>query len=362
MEFNIIIVLISFLVGAVIASPLANRNRTEGLGERLKGTDLSRPEPADRYRNDPRFALGPSLFAAAAIRNSSFVARRIIQKRPDTEEYESKFNHICQSGKKTENEYKLPKPDDNIDVSFDKMEYSEHEKTLAEVLLKSLNKTLEKSEKKNPTGHTQIIENPKMMPYVWHDSLKSHTREDKDEDQEHKEDDSESESDSNSDDEEDAKKGIEKVFRMIQKRDDEKEEEEKKKKKKKKKPYLWPEQNRPKVSKDGKFRYLYSSEGKQYAVATPQHLANEVSKCIQLYANLYEYDADMRTLQTNRHEKAQQDREQKLDIVQHELQKEMDAKLQQEHSRLKHENEMKFQCVKARKGRTNCSTLVVLVN
>ncbi|PNP74926.1 hypothetical protein FNYG_11721 [Fusarium nygamai] len=320
MEFNIIIVLISFLVGAVFASPLAKRNRTEGLSERLKGTGFSRPEPVDRYRNDPRFALGPSLFAAPAIRNSSFVARRIIQKRPDTEEYESKFNHICQSGNKTEHEYKLPKPDGNIAVSLDKIEYSEHEKTLAEALLKSLNITLEESEKENPTGHTQIIENSKMIPCVWRDSLKSHTKEDKDEDKEHEEDDSESGSDSDSDDEEDAKKGIKKLFRMIQKRDDEKEEE-------KKKPYLWPEHNRPKASKDGKFRYLYSSEGKQYAVATPQHLVNE----------------------TNRHEKAQQDREQKLDIIQHELQKEMDAKLQQEHSRLKHENEMKFNASKPEK-------------
>lgn len=43
---------------------------------------------------------------------------------------------------------------------------------------------------------------------------------------------------------------------------------------------------------------------------------------------IYAYDAHMRILQTNRHEKAQQEREQKLDIIQHELQKEMDAKLQ----------------------------------
>ncbi|KAF5723523.1 hypothetical protein FMUND_1763 [Fusarium mundagurra] len=274
MEFNISIVLISFLVGAVFASPLAKRNITKGLSEKLKGTDFSRPEPVDRCRNDPRFALGPSLFAAPATRNSSFVARRIIQKRPDTEEYEPKFNQIRQSGNKTKHEYKLPKHDGNIDVSLDKIEYSEHEKTLVEALLKSLNKTLEESEKENLT--------------------------DKDEDKEHEEDDS----DSDSDDEEDAKKGIKKVFGMIQKRDDEKEEE---------KPYLWPEHNRPKVSKDGKFRYfIFASE-------------------------------------TNRHEKAQQEREQKLDIVQHELQKEMDAKLQQEHSRLKHENEMKFNASKPEK-------------
>ncbi|KAH7493804.1 hypothetical protein IWW34DRAFT_177726 [Fusarium oxysporum f. sp. albedinis] len=147
-----------------------------------------------------------------------------------------------------------------------------------------------------------------MVPYMWRDSVKLHTEEDKDEDKEHKEDDSDYDSDS--DDEEDVKKKDKKVFRMIQKRDDEKEE----------KPYLWPEHNRPKASKDGKFKYLYSSEGKQYAVATPQHLANE----------------------TNRHEKAQQEREQKVDILQHELQKEMDAKLQQVHSILKHESEMKF--------------------
>ncbi|KAF5533726.1 hypothetical protein FNAPI_12593, partial [Fusarium napiforme] len=228
MEFNILIVLISFLFGAAFASPLAKRNRTVGLSERLKGTDFSHPEPADRYRNDPRFALGPSLFAAPAIRNSSFVARRIMQKRPDTGEYESQFYHVCQYGNKTEQEYKLPKPDDNIDVSLDKMEYSEHEKkTLAEVLLESLNKNLEESVKENHTGHTQIIENPKMMPYVWRNSLKSHTKGVKDEDKDHEEDDSQSESDSDSDDEEDAKKGIKKVFRMIQKRDDEKEEEEK---------------------------------------------------------------------------------------------------------------------------------------
>jgi hypothetical protein len=95
------------------------------------------------------------------------VARRIVQKRPDTGEYESKFYHIWQSGNKTEQEYKLPKPDDSIDVSLDKMEYSENEKnTLAEVLLESLNKNLEESVKENHTGHTQIIENPKMMPYV----------------------------------------------------------------------------------------------------------------------------------------------------------------------------------------------------
>ncbi|KAF4438959.1 hypothetical protein FACUT_4489 [Fusarium acutatum] len=289
MEFNIIIVLIWFLVGAVFASPLAKRNKTEGLSSKLKATDFSRPEPVDRYRDDRRSALGPSLFVALAIRNSSFVARRIIQKRPDTEEYELKFSQIRQSGNKTEHEYKLPKPDGHIDVSLDKMEYSEHEKTLTEALLKNLNK---KTEKENATGHTQIIENLKMVPSMWRDSVKSHTEEDKDEDKKHEEDDSESESDSDSDsyDEEDARNGIERVSRMIQKRDDENEGEEK--------PYLWPEHNRPK---------------------------------------------------TNRHEKAQQEREQKLDIIQHELQKEMDAKLQQEHSRLKHENEMKFNASKPEK-------------
>ncbi|KAG5750901.1 hypothetical protein H9Q70_006450 [Fusarium xylarioides] len=324
MEFNIIIVLISFLVGAAFASPLAKRNKTEGLSEKLKGTDFSRLEPIDRYRDDPRFALGPSLFAAPAIRNSSFVARRIIQKRPDTEEYEPKFSQIRQSVNKTEHEYKLPKLEGHMDISLDKMEYSEHEETLIEALLRNLNKTLEESEKENPTGHTQIIENPKMVPYMWRDSVKSHTEEGKDEVKGHEEDnresESEGESDSDSDDEEDAKQGIKKVSQMIQKRDHEKEEEEEK-------PYLWPEHNRPKVSKDGKFRYLYSSEGKQYAVATPQHLANE----------------------TDRHEKAQQERKQKLDIIQHELQKEMDIKLQQEHNGLKHENEMKFNASKPEK-------------
>ncbi|KAF5564646.1 hypothetical protein FPHYL_4640 [Fusarium phyllophilum] len=324
MELNIIIVLISFLVGAVFASPLAKRNKIEGLSEKLKGTDFSRFEPIDRYRDDPRFALGPSPFEAPAIRNSSFVARRIIQKRPDTEEYEPKFSQIRQSVNKTEHEYKLPKPEGHMDLSLDKMEYSGHEKTLIEALLRNLNKTLEEPEKENPTGHTQIIENPKKVPYMWRDSVKSHTEEGKDEVKGHEEDDSESESesesDSDSDDEEDAKKGIKKVSRMIQKRDHEKEEEEEK-------PYLWPEHNRPKVSKDGKFRYLYSSEGKQYAAATPQHLANE----------------------TDRHEKAQKERKQKLDIIQHELQKEMDTKLQQEHSRLKHENEIKFNASKPEK-------------
>lgn len=64
---------------------------------------------------------------------------------------------------------------------------------------------------------------------------------------------------------------------------------------------------------------------------------------------IYVYDAHMRTPQTNRHEKAQQEREQKLDIIQHELQKEMDAKLQKEQSRLKHENEMKFNASKPEK-------------
>ncbi|QKD47804.2 uncharacterized protein FOBCDRAFT_255894 [Fusarium oxysporum Fo47] len=294
MAINLIRVLTWFLVGAVFASPLVKRNKTEGLSEKPKGTDFSRLEPIDRYRDDPRFPLKPSL--------------PIIRKRPDTEENEPKYSQIRQSGNKTEHDYKPPKPDCHMDVSLDKMEDSEDEKALIETLLKILNEPLEEIEKENPTGHTQIIENPRMVPYMWRDSVKLHTEEDKDEDKEHKEDDSDYDSDS--DDEEDVKKKDKKVFRMIQKRDDEKEE----------KPYLWPEHNRPKASKDGKFKYLYSSEGKQYAVATPQHLANE----------------------TNRHEKAQQEREQKVDILQHELQKEMDAKLQQVHSILKHESEMKF--------------------
>ncbi|KAG4266000.1 hypothetical protein FPRO04_05110 [Fusarium proliferatum] len=302
MEINIFIVLTWFLVGAVFASPLVKHNRTGGLGEKLKDSDFPRLEPVDHYRDDPRYPLESSPFSAPATRNSSFVARRIIQKRPDTEENEPKLNQTHQSGNKTEHEYKPPKPDSHIYVSLDKMEVSEHEKTLAKALLKNFNKTLEETETENPTGYTQIIENPGMVPSMWRDSIKPHTEEDKDEDKEHEEYDNESEgdSDSDSDDGEDAKKRIKRVYRMIQKRDEEKGEEEKKK------PYLWPEHNRPKVSKDGKFRYLYSSEGKQYAVATPQHLANE----------------------TNRHEKAQQEREQKLDIIQHELQKEMDAKLQ----------------------------------
>ncbi|EXK47423.1 hypothetical protein FOXG_00171 [Fusarium oxysporum f. sp. lycopersici 4287] len=308
MAINLIRVLTWFLVGAVFASPLVKRNKTEGLSEKPKGTDFSRLEPIDRYRDDPRFPLKPSLFAAPLTRNSSLVARPIIRKRPDTEENEPKYSQIRQSGNKTEHDYKPPKPDGHMDVSLDKMEDSEDEKALIEALLKILNEPLEEIEKENPTGHTQIIENPRMVPYMWRDSVKLHTEEDKDEDKEHKEDDSDY--DSYSDDEEDVKKKDKKVFRMIQKRDDEKEE----------KPYLWPEHNRPKASKDGKFKYLYSSEGKQYAVATPQHLANE----------------------TNRHEKAQQEREQKVDILQHELQKEMDAKLQQVHSILKHESEMKF--------------------
>ncbi|KAF4498579.1 hypothetical protein FAGAP_5256 [Fusarium agapanthi] len=332
MEINIFIVLTWFLVGAVFASPLVKRNKTEGLSEKLKGTDFPRLEPIDRHRDCHIFPLEPGLFAAPATRNSPSVARRTIQRRPDTEENEPKFSQIRRSGKKTEHEHKLPKPDGYIEVSLDKMEYSEHEKTFTEVLLKTLNKTLEQTEKQNPTGHTQIIEKPKMVPSMWRDSVKSHIEEDKDEDKEHEEDDSESESesdsDSDSDEEEDAKKGIKKVSRMIQKRDDDKEEEEKEKEKEKpEKPYLWPEHNRPETSKDGKLKYLYSSEGKQYAVATPQHLANE----------------------TNRHDKAQQEREQKLGIIQHELQKEMDAKLQQEHSRLKHENEMKFNASKPEK-------------
>ena len=64
---------------------------------------------------------------------------------------------------------------------------------------------------------------------------------------------------------------------------------------------------------------------------------------------IYVYDANLRSLQTNRHEKAQQEREQKVDILQHELQKEMDAKLQKVHSILKHENEMKFNASKPEK-------------
>ncbi|KAF5653423.1 hypothetical protein F25303_2295 [Fusarium sp. NRRL 25303] len=315
MEINIFIVLAWFLVGAVFASPLVKRNRTEGLGEKLKGTDFSRLEPVDHYTDDPRYPLESSPFAATAIRNSSFVAKSIIQKRLETEENEPKLNQTRQSGKKTEHEYKPPKTDSHIFISLDKMEVSEHEKTLAKTLLKNFNKILEETEKENPTGYTRIIENPGMVPSMWRDSIKPHTEEDKDEDKEHEGYDS----DSDSDDGEDAKKRIKRVPRMIQKRDEEKGEEEK--------PYLWPEHNRPKVSKDGKFRYLYSSEGKQYAVVTPQHLANE----------------------TNRHEKAQQEREQKLDIIQHELQKEMDAKLQKEQSRLKHENEMKFNASKPEK-------------
>lgn len=272
MEINIFIVLTWLLVGAVFASPLVKRNRTEGLDEKLKGTDFSRLEAVDHYRDDPRYPLEPSPFAAPAIKNSSFVARRIIQKRPDTEESEPKSKQTPQSENKTEHEYKPPKPDSHIYVSLDKMEVSEHEKTLAKTLLKNFNKTLEETEKENAPGHTQIIENPGMVPSMWRDSIKPHTEEDKDEDKEHEESDSESEG------EEDARKRIKGGSRMIQKRDEGKGEEEKK-------PYLWPEHNRPKVSKDGKFRYLYSSEGKQYAVATPQHLANEVSEDIQLYSN-----------------------------------------------------------------------------
>jgi exonuclease VII large subunit len=58
----------------------------------------------------------------------------------------------------------------------------------------------------------------------------------------------------------------------------------------------------------------------------------------------------MRSLQTNHHEKAQQEREQKVDILQYELQKEMDTKLQQEERRLKHEDEMKFNASKRENG------------
>lgn len=262
MEINIFIVLTWLLVGAVFASPLVKRNRTEGLDEKLKGTDFSCLEAVDHYRDDPRYPLELSPFAAPAIKNSSFVARRIIQKRPDTKENEPKLKQTRQSENKTEHEDKPPKPDSHIYVSLDKMEVSEHEKTLAKTLLKNFNKTLEETEKENATGHTQIIENPGMVPSMWRDSIKPHTEEDTDEDKEHEESDSESEGDSDSDDEEDAKKRIKGGSRMIQKRDEGKGEEEKK-------PYLWPEHNRPKVSKDGKFRYLYSSEGKQYAVATP---------------------------------------------------------------------------------------------
>ncbi|KAF5592560.1 uncharacterized protein FSUBG_10112, partial [Fusarium subglutinans] len=224
MEINIFIVLTWFLAGAVFASPLVKHNKTEALSKKLKGTDLPRLEPIDRHRDYHIFPLEPGLLAAPATINTPSVARRIIQKRPDTEENEPQFSQIRQSGNKTKHEHKLPKPDGYIEVSLDKMEYSEHEKTFTEGLLKTLNKTLEQTEKQNPTGHTQIIENPKMVPSIWRDSVKSHTEEDKDEDKEHEEDESESESDS--DDEEDAKKGIKKVSRMIQKRDDDKKEEE----------------------------------------------------------------------------------------------------------------------------------------
>ncbi|KAF5623487.1 hypothetical protein F52700_10109 [Fusarium sp. NRRL 52700] len=212
MEINIFIVLTCFLVGAVFASPLSKRNKSGGLSSKLKGTDFSRPEPVDRCRDDPRFPLEHSLFAVPAIRYSPFVARRITKKRPDTEEHDPEFSQIRQSGNKTEHEYnKIPKPDGHIDVSLDKMEYSEHEKKiLTAALLKNLSKTLEEAEKENPNGYTQIIENPKIMPYIWCDSVKLHTEEDKHEDKEHEEDNSESERDSDSDDEEDAKTGIKK--------------------------------------------------------------------------------------------------------------------------------------------------------
>ncbi|KAF4956765.1 hypothetical protein FGADI_3629 [Fusarium gaditjirri] len=124
-----------------------------------------------------------------------------------------------------------------------------------------------------------------------HDSAKLHTEEDKDEDKEDEEDDSDNGSDS----------------------DDEEDEE--------KKAYLWPAHSEPKASKDGKFKYLYSSEGKKYAVATPQNLANE----------------------------AQKEKQQKPDYLGYELQKQLDAKLQQEHIRLKHEGEVKFNASKPEK-------------
>lgn len=157
MAINLIRVLTWFLVGAVFASPLVKRNKTEGLSEKPKGAAFSRLEPIDRYRDDPRFPLKPSLFAAPVTRNSSLVARPIIRKRPDTEENEPKYSQIRQSGNKTEHDYKPPKPDGHMDVSLDKMEDSEDEKALIEALLKILNEPLEEIEKENPTGHTQII-------------------------------------------------------------------------------------------------------------------------------------------------------------------------------------------------------------
>jgi hypothetical protein len=254
MAINSIRMLTWFLVGAVLASPLGKLNKTEGLSSKLKGIDFSRLEPIDRYKKDDlRFPLKPSLFAAPVIGPRPSVTRPNIRKKPDTEENEPKYNQTRQFDNKTEH-------DGHMVFSLDNMEGSEDEKALIEALLKILNEPLEEIAKENPTGHTQSVENPWVMPYLWRDSNKLYKGEDKDQDKEYEEDDSDSDSDSGSDDEEDGRKDEKEVSRIVQKRDDKKEE----------KPYLWPEHNRPKASKDGKFTYLYSSEGKQYAVANPQ--------------------------------------------------------------------------------------------
>ncbi|KAF4453385.1 hypothetical protein F53441_3917 [Fusarium austroafricanum] len=154
--------------------------------------------------------------------------------------------------------------------------------------------------RENPTGHTLPLNNPRMLPKLWsRDELVDKKGDDKDDDNDNEEEEEDEDDDENQQKEE--------------------KKEDIKKGKKKEKPYLWPEHDRPKMSKCGNFKYFYSSEGKQYAVATPEHLASE----------------------TNRQNKEKEERDKKLAIIRDELQKEMDAKLKREEDRMKHVDEMK---------------------
>ncbi|KAF9773426.1 hypothetical protein IL306_008783 [Fusarium sp. DS 682] len=268
MGVSFVKLLACFLVGAVLASPPHFRDLHNFRGV---PTPFSKLSPSALKLLFPAYQLG---------------------EKTGTEEHKTK-DKTHQVEDKTEHDPKHPETDGHKYVSLDGKEASEEERELLEKLLELLTEPKGEIPDEMASGHTQIVDNPMMMPFLWRDPARLFKTEVKDEDKGYDEEDRDSDSDSDDEEEEGKeRKEKKKEKKGKQKRGDKNEKGEEK-------PYLWPKHNRPKFS------------------------ADEASA-------------------TDRHEKAQRERKQKVDVLRHELQKEMDKKLQWEESRLKQVDEMKF--------------------
>ncbi|KAF4342670.1 hypothetical protein FBEOM_3398 [Fusarium beomiforme] len=133
---------------------------------------------------------------------------------------------------------KHPKTDGNKYVSIDGKEAYEEERELLEKLLELLTEPKGDIPDEMASGHTQIVDNPRMKPYLWRDTVISRQKEDKDEKKKYEEDDSEIYSDRGDEEE---KKG--ETLKNVLKREVKNEKDEEK-------PFLWSKHSRPKSSAD----------------------------------------------------------------------------------------------------------------